>query len=358
MELIPEWAPNIHPILVHFPIAIILLAVLIDLLNFFVPDKWWDDLKSTILYSIGAVSGIAAYYTGTLAADSVFLPSGAQSVLNEHADWALWTVWFFGIYAVLRILLHWYQNMNQKVIRIGLFVIALPGVFFLYETGDHGAEMVFGYGAGTGQLMEQQKTTSVASDSLQQAGSTFTINDNGNWSWEVGPNGVSTLLSQFRWLEGSPSDLQPTIVGSGDNHLLKISVDSTTNFLVGKDSFQNVQVDYYLDLSDFKGEVSLVNHVQDAQSYDFVRLSSDGTISQGRVSEGNREVFAEETYSATEMLFIRTVANGTHFRGYINKEMAVHGHGDAPKAGSVGLKIGGNGTILVDAIEFKNLSEN
>ncbi len=145
MELIPEWAPNIHPILVHFPIAIILLAVLMDLLNFFLPDQWWDDLKSTILYSLGAASAIAAYYTGTLAADSVFLPSGAQSVLNEHADWALWTVWFFGIYSLLRIVLHWYQKIDQQMIRVSLFVIALPGIFFLYETGDHGAEMVFGY---------------------------------------------------------------------------------------------------------------------------------------------------------------------------------------------------------------------
>src|SRR6056297_496958 len=173
MELIPEWAPNIHPILVHFPIAIILLAVLMDLLSFFLPDQWWDDLKTTILYGIGAVSALAAYYTGTLAADSVFLPSGAQSVLNEHADWALWTVWFFGIYAVLRILLHWYQKMDQKIIRIGLFVIALPDIFFLYETGDHGAEMVFGYGAGTGQLVDQQNNTSVSTDSLQQANTTF-----------------------------------------------------------------------------------------------------------------------------------------------------------------------------------------
>ena len=358
MELIPEWAPNIHPILVHFPIAIILLAVLMDVLNFFLPDKWWDDLKTTILYGIGAVSAIAAYYTGTLAADSVFLPSGAQSVLNEHADWALWTVWFFGIYAVLRILLHWYQKMNQQMIRIGLFVIALPGVFFLYETGDHGAEMVFGYGAGTGQLIEKQKTTPATSDSLQEGKSTFTVSDNGNWSWEVGSNGVSTLLSRFRWLEGLASELQPTVVNSGNNHLLKISTDSTTNFFVGNSSFQNVQVDYYLDLSDFEGQISLVNHLQDAQNYDFVTLTSDGTISQGRVSNGDREVFAEESYSTSGMLFIRTVGNGTHFRGYINKEMAVHSHGDAPKAGSVGLRLDGSGTVLIDSISLTQLNNH
>jgi len=358
MELIPEWAPNIHPIIVHFPIAILLMAVLMDLLTFFLSDKWWEDIKTTILYGIGAILAIAAYYTGTLAADSVFLPSGAQSVLNEHANWALWTVWFFGIYALLRILLHWYHKMDQRMIRIGLFVIALPGVFFLYETGDHGAKMVFGYGTGTGQLVKQQSASSAASDSLQQMNSTFTIKENGNWSWQVGPNGVSTLLSEFRWLEGSAVELQPTVVGSDGNHLLKISVDSTTNLFVGKSSFQNVQVDYYLDLSDFEGDVSLVNHVQDAQHYDFVTLTSDGNISQGRVSDGNREVFAEESYSASGMLFIRTVGNGTHFRGYINKEMAVHGHGDPPDAGSVGLKLDGNGTIIIDAIQLTNLSEH
>ncbi|GAA5520258.1 hypothetical protein LQ318_00915 [Aliifodinibius salicampi] len=356
MELIPEWAPNIHPILVHFPIAIILVAVLMDLLDFFLPDQWWDELKTTILYGIGAISAIAAYYTGSLAADSVFLSSGAQTVLNEHSDWALWTVWFFGIYAVLRILLHWFQKIDQKMIKIGLFIVALPGVFFLYETGDHGAELVFGYGAGTGQLVEQQSSSSPEADSLQETRSTFTASDDGNWSWEIGPNSISTLLSRFHWLEGSASQLQPTIVNSGSNYLLKISANSTTSFFVGKDSFQNVQVDYYLNLSDFNGEVSLVNHVQDAQNYDFVMLSSDGTISQGRVSEGNREVFAEESYSASGMLFLRTVGNSTHFRGYINKEMVVHGHGDAPEAGSVGLKLNGTGTILIDRLTLTQLN--
>lgn len=357
MELIPQWAPNIHPMLVHFPIAIILLAVVMDFLNFFLPDKWWDDLKTTFLYGVGAISALIAYYTGTLAADSVFLPSGAQSVLNEHADWAWWTVWFFGIYSLLRIFVHWYKKMGQKLIRIGLFVLVLPGVFFLYETGDHGAKMVFGYGAGTGQLMNQQETASVPTDSLEERGSTFMVNENG-WSWEIGPNGLSTLLTRFQWLEGTASDLQPTLATNGENHLLRISAASSSNFFVQKNSYQNVQVDYYLDLSDFNGEISLVNHVQDVNNYDFVTLSSDGTISQGRVSDDNREVFAEESYSATGMLFIRTVGNGTHFRAYINREMAVHGHGEASEAGSIGLQLNGSGSVLIDQISLTQLTDH
>lgn len=356
MELIPEWAPNIHPVIVHFPIAILLVAALIDFLNLFLADKWWDDLKSTILYGIGAVSAIAAYYTGNWAADSVFLPSEAQTVLNNHADWALWTVWFFGLYALLRIAFHWLDIMKKKNLRYVAFVTVLPGLFLLYQTGDHGAKMVFGYGAGTGQLLEQKESQTSSADSLSaQNTSAFQIGEE-NWSWEISPTGVSALLQNFHWLEGSPQELYPSIVKSRENSLLRLNGDSLSNFFVTHHNYQNVQVDYYIDLGDFDGEVKLTNHVQNDQNYDFTSLSSDGTITQGRVSDGKTELFAEETYSASGMIFIRVVGNGTHFRAYIDKEMAAHGHGDAPETGSVGIKLNGSGTILIDRIKLTQLN--
>lgn len=357
MNLIPEWAPNIHPMVVHFPIALLVVAAGMNLLTFFIPEKWWDEWKNTILYGLGAIAAIVVYFTGQSAADSVFLPAEAQSVLNHHADWALWTVWYFGLYAVARIALHWYEIMSKFRLRILAFALALPGLFLLYQTGDHGAKMVFGYGAGTGQLIEQEKTGDIASDSLiATKNSTFQVRENGNWSWPIGPNGVGTLLSRFQWLDGSVQDLQPSVVNSGDNYLLQLTLGSSPNFFTVRDTFQNVQVDYYLDLSNFDGEVELVNHVQDAQNYDFVSLSSDGTITQGRVTGGNRNIFGKESYLASGMLFVRTVVNGTHFRAYINKEMAVHGHGDAPQAGSVGLRLNGSGTVIIDSISLTQLN--
>ncbi|MDZ7694983.1 MAG: hypothetical protein U5K69_28350 [Balneolaceae bacterium] len=104
-------------------------------------------------------------------------------------------------------LLHWYQKMDTQRIRIGLFVLALPGVFMLYETGDHGAR--------TGIWLRSRNRTAARNSkkrhrspqtALQEGRSTFTVSDNGNWCWEIGPNGVSTLLSQFRWLEGTASE--------------------------------------------------------------------------------------------------------------------------------------------------------
>lgn len=327
-----------------------------DLLNFFLPDKWWDDLKSTILYGAGTLAALISYYTGTLAGDSVFLPSEAQSVLNSHSEWAWWTIWFFVAYLALRLVFHRLEIINQLKFRVIILLTVLPGLFMLYETGEHGAEMVFGYGVGTSQLIQEEQKAISSTDSLETANnSTFTVEENGDWSWQIGPNAVSSLLKNFQWLEGSAQSLNPSVMQSDDSHLLSFSGDSLNSFFTSMNSYQNVQVDYYLNLTDFEGEITLVNHVMDARNYDFVKLSTTGTITQGRVTEGTREVFAEESYSASGMMFIRTVANGTHFRGYINKKMVVHGHGDAPKPGKVGMGINGSGTLLIDRVELTQL---
>ena len=356
MSLIPEWAPNIHPILVHFPIALIFMAFLMDILNLILPDKWWDDLKSTILYGAGILAALVSYYTGTLAGDSVFLPAEAQSVLNSHSDWAWWTIWFFTAYLALRLLFHYLYIIDKFKIRIVTLLAVLPGIFMLYETGEHGAEMVFGYGVGTGQLIKQNQNPSIQTDNLTtQTDNTFIIKENGDWSWPMGPSAVSALLENFQWLEGSVQSLNPATVKSGENYMLKFSGDSLNGFFASTNTYRNVQIDYYIDLSNFEGEVQLVNHVRDIDNYDFITLTAGGEIRQGRMDEDSRTVFAEDSFAETGMLFIRVVVNDTHFRGYINKEMVVHGHGEAPEPGMAGIAINGSGTLLLDRIELTQL---
>ena len=52
---------------------------------------------ATLLYVLGTVGAVAAYVTGRAASQTIWLPGMAQAVVKEHWDWALRTVWFFGI---------------------------------------------------------------------------------------------------------------------------------------------------------------------------------------------------------------------------------------------------------------------
>ncbi|MTI88492.1 MAG: hypothetical protein FH748_11035 [Balneolaceae bacterium] len=355
MELIPEWAPNIHPMLVHFPIALLISAVVTNLISFFVPEKWWDETKNSILYIAGALSAIAVYYSGKAAADSIFLPTEAQGILSEHADFAFWTIWFFVLYAALRIAFHWFKLMDKQSFKIVAFITVLPGLFLLFETAEHGGEMVFGYGAGTGQLLQQESIEAMSPGELT-APSDFTPKASGGWTWTITNTAVSDLLGNFNWIEGSVNELNPTVARNDETSLLKLEAPSESNFFVTNDTFKNVQIDYYLSLSGFQGEVMLVHHVQDQKNYDFVSLNSEGEIAQGRMSNGERTIFEEGSFNPDGSLFIRVVGDGTHFRGYVNKEMVVHGHGDAPDAGAVGIKLDGAGTLFLSKIELTNLN--
>lgn len=356
MEFIPEWAPNIHPLLVHFPIGIIILAALMNFISLFVPEEWWDEKKNTIIYLIGSVSAIGVYYSGKSAADSVFLPTEAQTVLNDHADWALWLVWFFIVYAIVRIGLHYFKLFEKSITKYVVFVAVLPGIFLLYETGEHGAEMVFGYGAGTGQLLEQEEVSPDLTDSNPASSeSSFRQKENGDWFWEMNENAVTDLIGNFHWTGGSVNELNPEVVASKSTQYLKLSINEGSNTFVTHNNYQNVQVDYYIDMTDLDGDLMLIHHFIDNENFDYVQLRSSGVIIQGRKEQGENTVFQEGKFVTGGVQFFRVVGNGTHFRGYVNKEMAVHGHGDAPESGSVGLRIEGEGSILISKIELSQL---
>lgn len=357
MSLLPEWAPNIHPMLVHFPIALLVTAGILNLAEILLPGDWWDERKTTVLYAAGVVSAIFVYFTGQEAADHVFLETAAQPVLTEHADLALWTVWYFAIYVLVRAVGHRLQWIKRKGIRLLMFAAVLPGLFLLYETGDHGAELVFGYGTGTGQLLQPRESSSVQVDSLTAERSTsFDVQDNGDWSWSMGPGSVGTLLSIFQWLQGEAEQLEVGAVQLNENNYgLQIGLEREKNMFAGNRNYQNVQLDIYLDLSGFEGEIEIVHHLQDSANYDFVRLSSSGEIAQGRRNAEESTIFEEGSFNPDRMVFFRVVADGRHFRAYVDRQLKVHGHGEAPQPGKVGIKMNGSGEILFDTIELTQL---
>ena len=71
MNLIPAWAPNIHPLLVHFPLALLCAAIAIDLVGCACRCNKPLRQAATLLYALGTVGAIAAYLSGRAASQSI-----------------------------------------------------------------------------------------------------------------------------------------------------------------------------------------------------------------------------------------------------------------------------------------------
>lgn len=146
--LLPEWAPNIHPLLIHFPIVLLITATLFELAGAFKRKDWLRN-TTVVLFGLGAVATLATYISGKQAIDEVTVPLQAEITAGHHADWALYTLLFFSIYFLVRLVLFWKKYDQQQWMRILLVIVAGTGLFILAQTADLGGKLVYKYGVGT-----------------------------------------------------------------------------------------------------------------------------------------------------------------------------------------------------------------
>jgi len=145
---LPDWAPNLHPLVIHFPIAWWVAAVMADLLALALPRPASADAVASFLYPAGAISAVAAYLTGRQAAATVLIPGMAHPIVQEHWNWALATTISFAIVALVRLWARFRRPQPQRGIRTALVLAALVALVCLFETGERGARLVYERGIG------------------------------------------------------------------------------------------------------------------------------------------------------------------------------------------------------------------
>ena len=137
-----DWIPNPHPIIVHFPIALIVAAVVTDAVVMILKRE--ADAAVSWLYVAGTAGLVAAFFSGRAAADAVLIPPEAQAVQTDHADWALLTLSLFAVLTIARLVMLWLRKPGRAVVRALSVAVGIVGLVLLTVTGDLGGDRSIG----------------------------------------------------------------------------------------------------------------------------------------------------------------------------------------------------------------------
>ena len=143
-----EFLAELHPKIVHFPIALLITFTLLELIGTLLNKEFFTKTAHLILF-LGVIGTILAALTGNQAfiAYEYWNPA-SEALFNHHQTFANLTVWYFTGLLVLRTYLV-VKKKYLKIIKYIFLVLTLFGGFLVYQTSEYGGDLVKKYGIGT-----------------------------------------------------------------------------------------------------------------------------------------------------------------------------------------------------------------
>lgn len=136
--------PTLHPLVVHFPIVLLMLAALSQLLSLFIFKR---ELSWITLFLV-AGGFVGAYIAGSYVhPHTAGLSDYAERVLTEHETYASYSTWLGGIALVLKALSQFL--LKRKLWgEIVVAVVLLASAYTVSVAGHYGAQLIYIEGIG------------------------------------------------------------------------------------------------------------------------------------------------------------------------------------------------------------------
>jgi uncharacterized membrane protein len=141
--------PHIHPVVVHFPIALLTAALLLDAVGIFLKNPvavkagWWIFLAGTL--TLGLAVG-----TGLLGKSDVIIPPDAADPFNVHEQIAFVAAGIFSVLLLWRIGSRTAIPAANRWVFLGIYLV---GVIVCWVGGLYGGELVYRHAVGVQGLM-------------------------------------------------------------------------------------------------------------------------------------------------------------------------------------------------------------
>jgi uncharacterized membrane protein len=151
LEIIPNW----HPLLVHFTLGLLLVAVALYVIVVMAGShRWhtqWLHAANWNLW-IGGAFTILTVLAGWYAYNTVAHDTPSHAAMTTHRNWALVTTAVILLLAVWSVL----RYRDGKLPNVPFLAVALVSAGLLLTTGWHGAEAVYRYGLGVQSLPQAE----------------------------------------------------------------------------------------------------------------------------------------------------------------------------------------------------------
>lgn len=152
-----EFLAAFHPKVIHFPIAFLMGYFLIELLGIVFKKEFLSKTAHLLLF-LGVLGALAAVLTGNQAEEAFdYWNKQSAALVEEHKMYANLTLWYFTGLLVLRTFVA-FRKKFIGIVQYVILVLALVGIYFVFQTGEHGGKMVFDHGVGTQYKIKQMES--------------------------------------------------------------------------------------------------------------------------------------------------------------------------------------------------------
>ncbi|CAN5874508.1 hypothetical protein BH11BAC4_BH11BAC4_23280 [soil metagenome] len=143
-------ATHLHAMLIHFPIALLLVGFLSEVISLITKKAFFKNAAIYLLL-LGALGTTASYLSGNVAGEGI--EAGAlKNAIELHEQAATTSLWLSIITAIIYLVvaLTKYKKVWTSVVSVVLFTAM---IFSIARTGYLGGQLVYKHGAGVELLL-------------------------------------------------------------------------------------------------------------------------------------------------------------------------------------------------------------